>query len=144
MQEIKTEENKDYKYMMQDTGNVYIGARFSYKELIEEETIPFKFKVIVERYIKQDLDDSVTLESHFYYMQPEGFAFQSYRQLRTKVKYNELITKKNIFGKTVKRYVTKVLPIEKFAVLSVEEKKKKSVMIQEIILSKLGLMTFTV
>ncbi len=144
MQEIKTEENKDYKYMIQDTGNVYIGARFSYKEVIEDETIPFKFKVIVERYIKQDLEDSVTLESHFYYMQPEGFAFQSYKQLRTKVKYNEWIVKKNIFGKTVKRYVTRVLPIEKFAVISVEEKKKNSVMIQEIILSKLGLMTFTV
>lgn len=144
MQENRTEENKDYKYVMQDVGNFYFGAKFSYRELIEDEAVPFKFKTIVERYIKQDLDSDVTLESHIYYMRPEGFDFQCYKQLRTRVKYNELVRKKNLFGKTVRRYVTKILTIEKFAQIPVEEKKRSSVVIQEIAISKLGLMTFTV
>lgn len=126
MQERTAEENRDYKYVMQDTGNVYIGARFSYRELIEDEEVPFKFKTIVERYIKQDLESSVTLESHFYYMEPEGFDFQSYKQLRTRVKYNELSVKKNLFGKPVRRYVTKMASIEKFAGIPVEEKRRKA------------------
>lgn len=136
-------DNKDYKYVMQDTGNIYIGVRFSYRELIEDENVPFKFKAIVERYIKQDLEWDVTVESHIYYMKPEGFDFQSYKQLRTKVKYNELCTKKNLLGQTSRRYVTKVLPIEKFADIALEQKKKNGIMIQEISISKLGLMTFT-
>lgn len=144
MKERKPEENRDYKYVMQDTGNVYIGARYSYQELREEEDVPFKFKAIVERYIKQDLEETVTLESHIYYMKPDGFDFQSYKQLRTKVKYNELVTKKNLFGRTVRHYVTKTLPIEKFAAIDAEEKQKRSVMIQEIAISKLGLMAFAV
>lgn len=144
MEKIGTEENRDYKYVMQDTGNVYLGSKFSYKELIEDESVPFKLKAILERYILQNLDLSVTLESHIYYMKPEGFDFQSYKQLRAKVKYNILVQKKNLFGKKKAHYITKVLPIEKFVLLNVNEKNKSHIVIQEIAISKLGLMTFTV
>lgn len=139
-----TEENKDYKYVMQDVGNVYFGARFSYREMISDENVPFKFKTIVERYIGKDLDPEVTLESHFYYMKEEGFDFQSYKQLRAKVRFNILSEKKKRFGKPVKRYTTQILPVEKFVRIPEEEKKEKGVMIQEIAISKLGLMTFSV
>lgn len=35
-------ENRDFKYVLQDFGNLYIGARFTYGEMLENEDIPFK------------------------------------------------------------------------------------------------------
>lgn len=31
---------EDFKYILQDTGNIYLGARFSYEELLEQEAVP--------------------------------------------------------------------------------------------------------
>ena len=42
---------EDYKYVMQDAGNLYIGAKYSYEELLEQEMIPFKLKTILIRYV---------------------------------------------------------------------------------------------
>ena len=61
-------QDKDFKYVMQDMGAVYLGARYSYAELLEEEMIAFKLKTIISRYILKDVDSSTTLESHFYYL----------------------------------------------------------------------------
>lgn len=48
-------ENRDYKYVMQDFTTVYLGARYTYEELIEAEDIPFKIKTLVNHYIKPEL-----------------------------------------------------------------------------------------
>lgn len=48
------EQNNDFKYYMQDTGRLYLGARYSYAELTEHEMVPFKFKSIIEHYIMKD------------------------------------------------------------------------------------------
>ena len=40
-----------YKYVMADTSYLYLGAKYSYQEIIENEEVPFKVKAIMERYI---------------------------------------------------------------------------------------------
>ena len=81
----------DYKYIMQDVSNIYLGAKYTYEELTEDEEIPFKIKSLVNRYIKPELEDwAVSLESHFYYMEEKGFAYQTFLQLKTKVKISVL------------------------------------------------------
>mgnify|MGYP001056343612 FL=1 len=47
----------DYKYIMQDVSNIYLGAKYTYEELTEDEEIPFKIKSLVNRYIKPELED---------------------------------------------------------------------------------------
>ena len=54
-------ENKDYKYFMQDTGTVYLGAKLSYAEIMQDEMVSFKLKSIVEHYILKDTDPETTL-----------------------------------------------------------------------------------
>lgn len=135
-------ENRDYKYVMQDTGNLYLGSKFSYEEMIYEEDVPFKLKAIIERYILTEIDKESTLESHFYYMKKEGFAYETYRQLKAKVKVSILQEKKNIFGKISKTYVDRLFPLEKFCQLDEKWKKDNGVFIQEVQLSKLSLLTF--
>ena len=54
---MKIKENvtqyEDFKYVLQDTGNIYLGAQFSYEELLEQEMVPFKLKAILTHYRRQ-------------------------------------------------------------------------------------------
>ena len=42
---------ENYKYSLQDTAKVYIGAKYTFAELLEQDDVAFKFRLIVERYI---------------------------------------------------------------------------------------------
>ncbi len=137
-------ENKDYKYFMQDTGSVYLGAKLSYAEILRDEMVNFKYKSIVEHYIFKDTDPETTLESHLYYMTKEQFSYRTYEQLRAKVKINILEEGKTFFGKKKTGYTTKLMPLSAFADMNLAQKKARGVVIQELALSKLGLMTFSV
>ena len=37
---------EDYKYVMLDTAFLYLGAKYNYGEIIENEDIPFKFRAV--------------------------------------------------------------------------------------------------
>lgn len=130
---------EDYKYVMVDTGNVYLGAKYSYGELIQNEEVPFKIRTIVERYILPEADPETTLESDFYYMTADSFAYRTYRQLKIRIKYSRLVEKK---GK--KSYKTELMSLEDFVKLSPAQKQSQGVLVQEIVVNKLAMMVFTV
>lgn len=134
---------EDYKYVLQDAGSLSLGAKYSYRELLQED-VPFKFKVIAERYLSKDLDPATTLESQIYYLTEEGFVYECFRQLKTKVKFSVRKNKKGLFGKERKIYGTQVVPLKDFVEKSAAWKKEQEVLIQEIVVSKLALMTFSV
>lgn len=134
-------ENRDYKYIMQDVSTIYLGARYTYEELTNEEEIPFKIKSLVNRYVKQELNgENLSLESHFFYMEPQGFAYQTYLQMKTKVKISILEEKRGFGGKVKKVYTTQTMKLQDFVKIPPAEKEKQGIMIQEISLSKLALM----
>lgn len=137
-------ENRDYKYFMQDAGNVYLGGKLSYAEILRDEMVNFKYKSIVEHYIFKDTDPETTLESHLYYIEKEQFSYRTYEQLKAKVKVNMLEEKKTLFGKKKTGYVTKLMPLAELADMNLAQKKAKGVVIQELALSKLALMAFSV
>ena len=139
--EAVAENNRDYKYVMQDVSTIYLGARYTYEELTNEEEIPFKIKSLVNRFIKPELNgENLSLESHFYYMEPQGFAYQTYLQMKTKVKISILEEKRGFGGKVKRGYVTRTVKLEDFVKIPPDEKEKKGIMIQEISVSKLALM----
>lgn len=137
-------ENRDYKYFMQDVGAVYLGAKLSYTEILQDEMVNFKYKSIVEHYILKDTEPETTLESQLYYMTREQFSYRTYEQLKAKVKVSILEEKKTLFGKKKAGYVTEILPLAAFVDINLAQKKARGVVIQELILSKLGLMAFSV
>jgi hypothetical protein len=137
-------QDNDYKYFMQDTGSLYIGARYSYQEIMDDKTANFKFKSIIEHYIAKDTDLSTTLESHLYYMTPDQFSCRTYEQLKLKVKVSVMEEKKGLFGKTKTGYTTKVVRLDELVGWNLAQKKKQGLFIQEIIISKLALMMFNV
>lgn len=133
---------EDYKYHLQDTGNLYIGAKYTLEEIIDEEMIPFKFRLIVERYILPEADLQDTLETHLYYLEPKSFLVKIYKQLKAKVKINIIEEKRSLFGGSKKQYTTKMVTMEELSAMSVAEKEEKGIVIQELRMSKLALMTF--
>ena len=135
---MKEQQYEDYKYEMMDAGSLYLGAKYNYAEILENEDIPFKFRAIVERYIIPDIDKSTTLESHFYYMNKNDFSYKTYHQLKIKLKINYLkLTRK----KTV--YITENINLEEFVNFSEIEQKQKGIASQEIIIGKVALMSFS-
>ncbi len=129
---------------MQDTGALYFGARYSYLEIMEDQTANFKFKSIIEHYIAKDTDLSTTLESHLYYLTPEQFSYRTYEQLKARVKISVLEEKRSIFGKTKTGYRTKTVHLDELAGWNLARKKSTGLVIQELMISKLALMTFSV
>ena len=135
---MREQQYEDYKYEMMDAGSLYLGAKYNYAEILENEDIPFKFRAIVERYIIPDIDRSTTLESHFYYMNKNDFSYKTFQQLKIKLKINHLKLKRK---KTV--YITENINLEEFVNLSELEKKQTGIVIQEIIIGKFALMSFS-
>ena len=119
-------QDNDYKYFMQD-----INANF-------------KFKSIIEHYIAKDTDLSTTLESHLYYLTPEQFSYRTYEQLKAKVKVSVLEERKTLLGKTKTGYRTKVVHLNELTGWNLARKKKMGLVIQELMISKLALMAFSV
>lgn len=138
------EQNRDFKYFMQDTGSLYLGAKYSYAEILEDEMVTFKYKSIVEHYILKDTDPGTTLESQLYYMTPEQFSYRTYLQLKARVKVSMLVEKKRLLGGSDVRYESKVMKLEELVKMNLAQKKKSGVVVQELVLSKLGVMAFSI
>lgn len=133
---------EDNKYSMQDTGNLYVGTKYTLDEIINEEEIPFKFRLIVERYILPEADLRDTLETQLYYLESKSFLVKIYKQIKAKVKVNVLEEKRSLTGGRRMQYVTKLMTVEELAGMSVTEKKAKGLVVQELKMSKLALMAF--
>lgn len=137
---------EDYKYVMVDTAFLYLGSKYSYQEIMENEEIPFKFRTIVERYIIPEIGKDTVLESDLYYMQEKDFTYRTYMQLKAKVKVSRLVTKKPFLGmgKEKRVYETAMIPLAEFAKMTKEEKERDGIFIQELVINKLSLMSFAV
>lgn len=137
-------QDNDFKYIMQNTGSVFLGARFSYDEILEQEMAPFKLKTIISQYILKDVDSSTTLESHFYYMTADSLSYKTFKELKVKIKVSIPQEHKGFGGKVSYRYEEKVYSLKAFEELNLAQKKKMGIIIREIIISKLGLLSFAV
>ena len=139
---------EDYKYSMQDTARLYVGAKYTFRELLDEDEISFKFRLIMERYILPEADREDTLETHLYYLAPDSFLVKIYKQMKARVKVNVIEEKKPFFGGSrgrtahvpEKRYVTKQLTVEELAGIPPAEKERQGCVIQELSVSKLALL----
>lgn len=144
---------EDYKYSMQDTARLYVGSKYTFKELLDDEEIPFKFRLIMERYILPEADLEDTLETHLYYLNPDSFLVKIYKQMKARVKINVIEEKKSMFGAKSpradldsvtgagkRRYVTKQITVDELAGIPFAQKERKGYVIQELSVSKLALL----
>lgn len=136
------DKDNSFKYVMMDTGHIYIGARYSYAELMEEDAVPFKLKTILSRYVLPETEAGTTLDNQLYHLENDSLLYGIFKQLRLKVKIVLPVEKKGRTGRTDRRYKEKVLTLDQLSSLSPEQ--KKTVLIHEMIVTRLGLMSFSV
>ncbi|MCD7818451.1 MAG: hypothetical protein LUH07_05315 [Lachnospiraceae bacterium] len=136
-------EYRDYRYIMQDTGRLYVGGKFSFGDLVEEKDVPFKFQAIMSTYVIKELDPDTTVESLFYYMEATGMVYKTFEALRTKIKVSELKEIRKFGGGTKKEYREQIYSLDDFIAMKPAEKEQKGILIQEIQCSKLAIMSFS-
>ena len=130
---------EDFKYSMQDVSRVYVGCKYSFEEMLNDDDLLFKFRLIVERYILPEADPEDTLETHLYYLGPESFVVKLYNRIKARVKVSVIEEKKSLFGKVKRQYVTKQLTVTELVGIPPAEKERQGMVIQELSVSKLAL-----
>lgn len=130
---------RDYKYAMQDTSRIYVGCKYTFSELVEDEEVPFKFRLVVQKYIVPNVDGEDTLETFLYYMSDRDFSMKLLKQMKARIKVNLIEEKKKLFRGTKKEYVTKQLSVEELVAMPRSRKEAVGLVIQEISVSKLAL-----
>lgn len=136
---MKIQSYEDYKYVMVDTSFIYLGAKYSYGEVLENEDVAFKLRTILGRYIMPETSGDTTLEEHFKGMSRD-LAYQTYKQLKIKLKISRPVEKRSFFGKISKQYISENVPLDQF----MEMRQNGEVLVQEIVFNKLALMSFAV
>lgn len=117
--------NRDFKYVLQDTMYLYIGAKYTYDEMMEAEDVPFKFQAIIAHYLMKEDIGGMSLEDHIKHMTGKDMSYLTFKQLKTKVK-------------TAKQIYT----LEEF--LNMNQAEKETLFLEEISLNKFSLMGFSV
>ena len=77
-------ENRDFKYVMHDMSNLYIGAKYSYDELLVSDDVPFKLKTLISRFILREVAGSTTIENHIFYLKETDMSYQIFKEMKAK------------------------------------------------------------
>jgi len=129
---------RDFKYVMQDTSHVFMGGRMSYEDMITWEEVPFKIKAIVNKYFmgKEESGLAETILA----LEQDDFRYQILKQLKIKIKAGSYQMKRSLFGKEEEKYVSKLYTLDEFMQLAQGDRR---LVTEEFIFSKLALMAFS-
>lgn len=79
---------QEYKHIVQDITNLYIGGRCTYNELMDRDDVPFKLKTIMARFMLREVDGDTTLENHFFHMEKNSMSYMLYQKMKVKLLLN--------------------------------------------------------
>lgn len=133
---------QDFKYVMQNFSNVYIGARCTYEEAAEHMDMPSRLKTAIYRMIYGgEITREETIASHLLRLtkQDMGYLFYSQLKLQIKVLVIEKVTDKK--GMEKETACEKIYSIEQFVEDGrlKEQVQKDKVIVQEMFFKKLHL-----
>lgn len=136
-------QENDFKYVIQDLTNVYIGARFSYTELMERDDVPFKLRSIFSHYMLKEVAGETTLADHVFFITPQSQSYLVYKQMKARFRLNVW---EPADGRKHKKdgYVSKTYTIDD--IVNNEELKARmdEIMVEELHFTKLGLMAVSI
>lgn len=133
----------DFKYIVQSFGDFYIGARWTYGEMLANENMPFKWKAIIRHYILKDVAPDTTMENHIFFMSEQDFAYETLRELKAKFKMSVWMPPDGKHRRSG-RYESREYKIEEIVKSRQLHEQMDTIVVEELHLSKLALMTFAV
>ena len=134
---MEYQNERDFKYVMQDTSRVFMGGRMTYEDMMTWEDVPFKIKAIVNKYFagKEEM-----LSATIAALEQNDFRYQILKQLKIKIKAGTYQKKKTLFGKEESKYVSKLYSLDEYMEVC---KQENTLITEEFIFSKLALMAFS-
>lgn len=137
-------DNDDFKYIIQDTGNVYFGKELTYTEMMEREDVPFKFKAIINVHIARDTDLNKKMSDHLLELDTESFCYRIFEQLKLMVRVCYMEEKSGFLGRKKEKWVHKTCSVKQFCAEYRDKVKTQEMMLEDISISKLALMVINV
>lgn len=137
-------ENKDFKYLVQDFSNLYLGKELTYDDIWNMEDTPFKLKAILNHYILKDVPKDTRMIDHLCELSKQDISYFTFEQLKLQIKLNYIVVKKNIFKKTITCHVSKSVGIKEFMNEYKQLFLNGDITLEEMVVSKLALMAFSV
>ena len=137
-------EDNDYKYVLDSLSVLQLGARFTYRELLDNIEISYKYRCIIKQYLLQEVDPDTTLESHLYYLAEQDESCRIYQQLRARIRVYVRKERVNRKGETQTLFEERTLTPQELASIRPEQKEWMGMVIAELQISKMELMTFVV
>lgn len=129
-------ENNDFKYVIQDASRVYIGAKFTYQEMMDRDEIPFKLKAILSHYMLKEVAGDTAPESHIFYMKDTDLSYMVYRQMKVKFKMDFPVRSE----KGTWQYKSEYHTIEEIVHNEKWKAKMNEIAVEEMVISKLQIM----
>jgi len=131
-------ENKDYKYVMHDLTNIYIGGKHTYNELLVSEEVPFKLKTLISRFFMREVDGDTKIEDHIFYLKETDMSYQIYKEMKARFRLN--VWKDESDGVKKPGYQSKTYRINEIVGNEELMRKKDITIVEEVHITKLGLM----
>lgn len=134
--------NNDFRYVMHDMTNVYIGAKHTYEELMNIDEVPFKLKTIFSHYMLKEIAGNTTLENHVFFMKPTDESYLVYKQMKVRYKLN--VFREDGHGKGKPGYVQQEYKIQDIVEGPEAEwlhEKMNQIFVEEMHITKLGLLS---
>ncbi len=75
----------DFKYLIQDFSNYFIGARMTYDEMIDHEDMPGRFRSAIFKYMEDETALSERICDHLISMDKKSRSAMIYSQLKTEI-----------------------------------------------------------
>ena len=137
-------DNNDFKYVIQDTGHIFFGKELTYAEMMDRNDVPFKFQAIIGSYISKDADLSNRIVDHLMKITKEEFSYRIYDQLKLQVRFFYKEEKTGLLGQKKEKWVHKTSKMQEFLQNYKEMVEREEATIEDISISKLGLMTISI
>jgi hypothetical protein len=131
---------QDYKYVIQDFSNIYVGARFSYAELAESDDTPGRFKDAIYRVFYKEISPDISIGEHLLQLQDTSMCYLAYSQLRIQIKVTKLVQREDKKGNFKEEYETKDYTLDAFLKEEAIRENPDNYLIQEICFKKRYLM----
>lgn len=131
---------QDFKYVIQDFSQVYIGARYSYEELVDSDDTPGRFQDAICRVFYKEVSPDTTIWEHLLALKEDSLGYLAFSQLRIHIKITALRENMDKKGKKKASYETKDLSLQEFMADERIKQEPDQYLIQEISFKKRHLM----
>ncbi len=135
------DQNRDYKYVIQDFSKVYIGGKCNIADVLEADDTPEKIRMAMMRILDKEQDEKQEFDQILKQGDSKNLVYKFF--LQGNVKLNVLQEEEGKKGKSV-RFVQKTYELEEFVrdIQTCEDSDK--IIISEIVIKKLNLLKISV